>query len=99
MFLEPTRHEPSARKASGNVRRPALIRSGRAYERTVRGESLLRELQSLLPRLESMVRGQDHDVAPALERGTDARMVPRASAGSRADNLNIGLLVTLEKRA
>ena len=34
-----------------------LIRSGRAYERTVRGDSLLRELQSLLPRLESMVRG------------------------------------------
>jgi hypothetical protein len=26
-------------------------------------------------------------------------MVPRASAHSRADNLNIGLLVTLEKRA
>jgi len=48
-----------------------LIRSGRAYERTVRGDSLLRELRSLLPRLESMVRGQ----------------------------FDIGLLVTLEKRA
>ena len=36
---------------------PLLIRSGRAYERTVRGDTLLRELQSLLPRLESMVRG------------------------------------------
>jgi DNA-binding transcriptional LysR family regulator len=38
-----------------------LIRSGRAYERTVRGDSLLRELQSLLPRLESMVRGEAFD--------------------------------------
>src|SRR5580692_399831 len=36
-----------------------LIRSGRAYERTVRGDSLLRGLQSLLPRLESMVRGAE----------------------------------------
>jgi DNA-binding transcriptional LysR family regulator len=37
------------------------IRSGRAYERTVRADSLLRELQLLQPRLESMVRGQDFD--------------------------------------
>ena len=36
-----------------------LIRTGRTYERTVRGETLLRELQSLLPRLESMVRGEE----------------------------------------
>jgi DNA-binding transcriptional LysR family regulator len=45
-----------------------LIRSGRAYERTVRGDSLLRELQSLLPRLESMVRGQDFDPQRSQER-------------------------------
>jgi DNA-binding transcriptional LysR family regulator len=45
-----------------------LIRSGRAYERTVRGDSLLRELQSLLPRLESMVRGQDFDPQTSQER-------------------------------
>jgi DNA-binding transcriptional LysR family regulator len=47
---------------------PFLIRSGRAYERTVRGDSLLRELESLLPRLESMVRRQDFDPQRSLER-------------------------------
>ncbi len=64
-----------------------LIRSGRAYERTVRGDSLLRELQSLLPRLESMVRGQGFDPQrsqePTLERGTGARMVPQARVAAR----------------
>jgi DNA-binding transcriptional LysR family regulator len=45
-----------------------LIRSGRAYERTVRGDSLLRELQSLLPRLEAMVRGEEFDPARSQER-------------------------------
>jgi len=49
---------------------PLLIRSGRAYERTVRGGSLLRELQSLLPRLESMVRGQDFDPQRSRPRAT-----------------------------
>jgi len=38
-----------------------LIRSGRKYERTVRGDNLLRELDSLLPRLESMVSGEQFD--------------------------------------
>ena len=47
---------------------PLLIRSGRAYERTVRGDSLLRELQSLLPRLESMVRGEEFDPKRSQER-------------------------------
>ena len=45
-----------------------LIRSGRAYERTSRGDSLLRELQSLLPRLESMVRGEKFDPKRSQER-------------------------------
>jgi len=45
-----------------------LIRSGRGYERTVRGDSLLRELQSLLPRLESMVRGEEFDPRRSQER-------------------------------
>jgi DNA-binding transcriptional LysR family regulator len=45
-----------------------LIRSGRAYERTVRGDSLLRELQSLLPRLEAMVRGEEFDPERSQER-------------------------------
>lgn len=45
-----------------------LIRSGRAYERTVRGDSLLRELQALLPRLEAMVRGEEFHPARSQER-------------------------------
>jgi DNA-binding transcriptional LysR family regulator len=45
-----------------------LIRSGRAYERTVRGDRLLSELQSLLPRLESMVRGEEFDPRRSQER-------------------------------
>src|SRR5215469_17275883 len=36
---------------------PLLVRSGRGYERTVRGERVLRELEMLLPRLESVVGG------------------------------------------
>src|SRR5438874_13265479 len=36
-----------------------VVRSGRAYERTVRGERVLHELESLMPRLEAMVRGED----------------------------------------
>jgi DNA-binding transcriptional LysR family regulator len=45
-----------------------LIRSGRAYERTVRGDTLLRELQSLLPRIEAMVRGEEFDPLRSQER-------------------------------
>jgi DNA-binding transcriptional LysR family regulator len=40
---------------------PLLVRNGRSYERTVRGERVLRELQSLMPRLEDMVRGEKFD--------------------------------------
>jgi DNA-binding transcriptional LysR family regulator len=45
-----------------------LVRSGRAYERTVRGERVLRELESLMPRLEALVRGQHFDPALSQER-------------------------------
>src|SRR5262249_31725710 len=45
-----------------------LVRSGRAYERTGRGDGLLRELQSLLPRLESMVRGEEFEPKRSQER-------------------------------
>src|SRR5271170_8227173 len=38
-----------------------LIRSGRGYERTVRGERLLRELESILPRIDAIVRGESFD--------------------------------------
>jgi DNA-binding transcriptional LysR family regulator len=47
---------------------PLLVRSGRAYERTVRGDRLLRELEKLLPRLEAMVRGDEFDPSRSEER-------------------------------
>jgi DNA-binding transcriptional LysR family regulator len=45
-----------------------LVRTGRAYERTARGERLLRELESVMPRLEAMVRGEDFEPARSEER-------------------------------
>ena len=45
-----------------------LIRTGRSYQRTVRGEWLLRELENLLPRLEALVRGEPFDPAQSRER-------------------------------
>jgi DNA-binding transcriptional LysR family regulator len=47
---------------------PLLVRSGRGYERTVRGERVLRELESLMPRLEAMVQGEEFDPAQSQER-------------------------------
>jgi DNA-binding transcriptional LysR family regulator len=47
---------------------PLLVRTGRAYERTARGERLLRELQTLIPRLEAMVGGGGFDPARSQER-------------------------------
>ncbi len=46
---------------------PLLVRNGRGYERTVRGERVLRELESLMPRLEDMVRGEKFDPARSQE--------------------------------
>jgi DNA-binding transcriptional LysR family regulator len=45
-----------------------LVRSGRTYERTVRGERILRELESLMPRLEALVRGERFDPVRSRER-------------------------------
>jgi DNA-binding transcriptional LysR family regulator len=45
-----------------------LIRTGRTYERTVRGEQLLRELEALLPRIDAMVRGETFDPVQSQER-------------------------------
>jgi DNA-binding transcriptional LysR family regulator len=45
-----------------------LIRSARGYERTVRGERLLHELESILPRIDAMVRGEDFDPIQSQER-------------------------------
>ena len=45
-----------------------LIRVGRQYERTARGERLLRDLESLLPRLELLLKGEQFDPAVTEER-------------------------------
>jgi DNA-binding transcriptional LysR family regulator len=45
-----------------------LVRSGRAYELTVKGERLRAELDALMPRLEAMVGGADFDPTRARER-------------------------------
>jgi DNA-binding transcriptional LysR family regulator len=47
---------------------PLLVRSGRNYERTVRGERALRELETLIPRLEAMVSGVAFDPSRSQER-------------------------------
>jgi len=47
---------------------PLLVRSGRGYERTVRGERVLRALDALMPRLEGIVRGEEFDPARSPER-------------------------------
>jgi DNA-binding transcriptional LysR family regulator len=46
---------------------PLIVRNGRSYERTVRGERVLRDLESLMPRLENMVRGEKFDPARSQE--------------------------------
>ncbi len=45
-----------------------LIRGGRGYERTARGERLLKELESLLPKLELLLKGEKFDPALSQER-------------------------------
>ena len=47
---------------------PLLVRSGRTYERTVRGERILRELASIMRRLEHVIRGEEFDRARSQER-------------------------------
>ena len=46
---------------------PLLVRTGRVYERTVRGESVLRELESIMGRLGTMVRGEEFSPAGTQE--------------------------------
>src|SRR6201984_2354472 len=38
---------------------PLLVRTGRVYERTPRGERVLRELESIMGRLAAMVQGEE----------------------------------------
>src|SRR5437879_10290881 len=64
--------EPAMSRALDRLRQMfedlLLVRSGRAYEGTGRGERVLRELESLMPRLEAMVRGEEFDPAKSQER-------------------------------
>src|SRR5438477_9948210 len=50
------------------LRDPLLVRTGRAYERTVRGERVLRELESIMGRLAAMVQGEEFYPARSQER-------------------------------
>jgi DNA-binding transcriptional LysR family regulator len=45
-----------------------LIRVGRGYERTARGERVLRDLESLLPQLDLLLKGEQFDSAQSEER-------------------------------
>src|SRR5205823_14845070 len=47
---------------------PLLVRTGRVYELTVRGEHVLRELESLMRRLETMVQGEEFSPARSQAR-------------------------------
>jgi DNA-binding transcriptional LysR family regulator len=47
---------------------PLLVRNGSTYECTVCGERVLRELETLIPRLQAMVGGVDFDPARSQER-------------------------------
>jgi DNA-binding transcriptional LysR family regulator len=47
---------------------PLLVRTGRVYERTPRGERVLRELESIMGRLTAMVQGEEFYPARSQER-------------------------------
>ena len=64
--------QPAMSRALERLRRmfgdPLLTRSGRSYERTVRGERLLRDVQLLIPRLEAMVQGEQFNPSRSRDR-------------------------------
>ena len=47
---------------------PLLVRTGRTYALTVRAERVVRELNTLLPRVEGLVRGEEFDPTRSQER-------------------------------
>jgi DNA-binding transcriptional LysR family regulator len=47
---------------------PLLLRTGRVYERTARGERLLRDLENLLPRIAAMIRGEAFEPEKSREK-------------------------------
>jgi DNA-binding transcriptional LysR family regulator len=63
--------QPAMSRALERLRKtlgdPLLVRTGRAYERTVRGERVLRELESIMGRLGAMVQGEEFSPARSQE--------------------------------
>src|SRR6266576_1670404 len=63
--------QPAMSRALNRLREtfgdPLLVRTGRVYERTVRGERVLRELESIMRRLETMVQGEEFSPARSEE--------------------------------
>jgi DNA-binding transcriptional LysR family regulator len=47
---------------------PLLVRTGRTYALTVRAEHVLRELDTLLPKVEALIQGEEFDPARSQER-------------------------------
>jgi len=47
---------------------PLLVRSGRVYERTPRGERVLREIEPIMRRLQAIVRDEEFTPAQSQER-------------------------------
>ena len=81
---------------------PLLVRSGRGYQRTVRGERLLHELESLIPRLEALVRGEAFDprrsqdrIRLALTDHASAVLLPALLGRLRAEAPGIALDVSV----
>ena len=64
--------QPAMSRALNRLREtfgdPLLVRTGRVYERTARGERVLRELESIMRRLETMVQGEEFSPARSQER-------------------------------
>jgi DNA-binding transcriptional LysR family regulator len=63
-----------------------LVRTGRVYERTVRGEHVLRELESIMPRLGAMVRGEEFDPARSQEHFRSGHDRPWIDGADAAPN-------------
>ena len=67
-FLSQSAMSRALDRLRGTLGDPLLVRTGRAYERTVRGERVLRELESIMRRLETMVQGEEFSPARSQER-------------------------------
>jgi DNA-binding transcriptional LysR family regulator len=64
--------QPAMSRALNRLREtfgdPLLVRTGRVYERTPRGERVLRELESIMGRLGAMVQGEEFSPVRSQER-------------------------------